>query len=252
MKSSRTEPVTAADQVLASLSIVIPAYNEAERLPASLERILAWADDVGAGLELVVVDDGSRDNTVELARAMAAQEPRLRVETLGRNRGKGAAVRHGFAVATRDYILFSDADLSTPIEEVSKLAAAIAAGADVAIGSRDVADSNIERHQPWYRELMGRTFNRIVQALAVRGIRDTQCGFKMFAQQPGKQAFARGTIDGFAFDVDVLHIAQRMGYRIAEVGVRWINDDRTTVDPIRDATRMFVDVVRIRLRQRGT
>lgn len=237
-------------RVLDSLSIVVPAYNEQARLPASLQRILGWADAASATVEVIVVDDGSSDDTLRIARKIAATEPRLRVEALGRNRGKGAAVRHGFAVATSDYILFSDADLSTPIEQAERLAAAIEAGADVAIGSRDVAESNIERHQPWYRELMGRTFNRIVQTLAVRGIRDTQCGFKLFVAHVGKRCFERGTIDGFAFDVEVLYVAQRFGYRIDEVGVRWINDDRTTVDPVRDAARMFVDVVRIRSRQR--
>ncbi len=237
--------------VLASLSIVVPAYNEAERLPASVQRIIAWADDVGANIEIVVVDDGSSDQTVAIAQQMAVDEPRIRVESLGRNRGKGAAVRRGVSVARKDYILFSDADLSTPIDEVRKLADAIADGADVAIGSRDVADSRIERHQPWYREAMGRTFNRIVRALAVGGISDTQCGFKLFAAEPARRCFSRTTIEGFAFDVEVLFIARKLGYRISEVGVIWVNDERTTVDAFRDSTRMFLDVARIRYRQRG-
>ena len=240
------------NRVLQSLSIVIPAYNEAQRLPASLKRVFAWLDEVGADAEVLVVDDGSRDATLQVARDLAGAEPRLRVFGLERNRGKGAAVRRGVEEAQRDWVLFSDADLSTPIEEVLRLAAAIEAGHEVAIGSRDVVESAIERHQPWYREAMGRTFNRIVQTLAMPGIRDTQCGFKLFSADAAKRSFARMTIEGFAFDVEVLFVARRLGYTIAEVGVRWINDERTTVDPIRDSARMLIDVARIRYRQRGT
>ena len=223
---------------LRSLSIVIPAFDEAQRLPTSLGRVLSWLDEVGADAEVIVVDDGSRDATLEVARGLAQAEPRLKVVTLGTNRGKGAAVRLGV-------------ETSTPIEEVLHLAEAIDGGADIAIGSRDVADSRIERHQPWYREAMGRTFNRIVQAVAMPGIRDTQCGFKLFRSEAASRCFSRMTIERFAFDVEVLYIARRLGYTIAEVGVRWINDERTTVDPIRDASRMLLDVVRIRYRQRG-
>ncbi len=236
---------------LRSLSIVIPAFDEAQRLPTSLGRVLSWLDEVGADAEVIVVDDGSRDATLEVARGLAQAEPRLKVVTLGTNRGKGAAVRLGVETSTRDYVLLCDADLSTPIEEVLHLAEAIDGGADIAIGSRDVADSRIERHQPWYREAMGRTFNRIVQAVAMPGIRDTQCGFKLFRSEAASRCFSRMTIERFAFDVEVLYIARRLGYTIAEVGVRWINDERTTVDPIRDASRMLLDVVRIRYRQRG-
>ena len=238
-------------RVQQSLSIVIPAYNEAERLPRSLARIFSWLDESGTDAEVIVVDDGSRDATLHVAQGLAANEARLRVLGLGRNRGKGAAVRRGVEAAERDWILFSDADLSTPIEEVLRLAEAIEAGSDIAIGSRDVAESDIERHQPWYREAMGRTFNRIVQTLAMPGIADTQCGFKLFSAAAAKRSFARMTIEGFAFDVEVLFIARRLRYDIAEVGVRWINDDRTTVDPVWDSARMLLDVARIRYRQRG-
>lgn len=238
-------------RVQQSLSIVIPAYNEAERLPRTLARIFQWLDETGTNAEVIVVDDGSRDDTLAVAHSLAADEARLKVAWLGRNRGKGAAVRRGVEVAERQWVLFSDADLSTPIEEVLRLAKAVEGGHEIAIGSRDVAESDIERHQPWYREAMGRTFNRIVQALAMPGISDTQCGFKLFSAEAAKRSFARMTIEGFAFDVEVLFIARRLGYTIAEVGVRWINDERTTVDPIRDSARMLLDVGRIRYRQRG-
>lgn len=237
--------------VLRSLSIVVPAYNEAARLPGSVAQIFQWADGCAADVQLIIVDDGSSDDTVAIAQALAGGEPRIRVESLGRNRGKGAAVRRGVEVARRDYVLFSDADLSTPIEEVLRLAEAISLGADIAIGSRDVDGSNIERHQPWYREAMGRTFNRLVRALAVGGISDTQCGFKLFRRAAAQACFARMTIEGFAFDVEILYIARQLRFRIDEVGVRWINDERTTVDPVSDSARMLLDIARIRRRQRG-
>lgn len=236
--------------ILDSLTIVIPAYNEAERIGATLDRVLAWMDGHAPTARIVVVDDGSRDGTVALVEARAASEPRLQVERLGQNRGKGAAVRRGVEVAGTAWILFSDADLSTPIEEIDKLMGAIGAGADIAIASRDRPDSDIARHQPAYREAMGRTFNGLVRALALPGFADTQCGFKLFSAAAAKAAFGRQTIERFAFDVEVLFIARRLGYRIAEVGVRWVNDDRTTVSPVKDAARMLYDIAKIRYRHR--
>ena len=236
---------------LRSLSIVIPAYNESARLPATLTRVVQWMNEAHITGEVIVVDDGSTDDTAALAEQMAATHPTVSVVRLPGNQGKGAAVRRGVEVATEAWVLFSDADLSTPIEEAERLASLADAGADVVIGSRDAKDSQIERHQPWYREAMGRTFNRIVQALAVRGFRDTQCGFKLFSREAARRCFGQMTIERFAFDVEVLYLAQRFGYRIEEVGVRWVNDERTTVDPLRDAAKMFVDVLKIRRRHRA-
>jgi dolichyl-phosphate beta-glucosyltransferase len=238
--------------MLDSLSIVVPAYNEAERLPASLEAMCAWADRSGMDVEIIVADDGSSDDTAALVRRFADADARVKLERLERNRGKGGAVKAGVARAVGRWILITDADLSTPIEEVERLAAAaVARAVPIAIGSRDVAESRIEIHQPWYREAMGRTFNRIVQAVAVPGIADTQCGFKLLRADVAKELFARLTVDGFAFDVELLMLASRLGHAIVEVGVRWRNDDRSRVHPIRDSARMFVDVVRLRLRHRG-
>lgn len=235
--------------MLESLSIVIPAYNEAERLPASLAAVRAWADVAGMPVEILICDDGSRDETATFVRDAAAEDARVRLVSLGQNRGKGAAVRHGVLQARHAWVLISDADLSTPIEEAERLAAAAKArGVPVAIGSRDVADSDIEVHQPWYREAMGRTFNRIVQTLAVPGVRDTQCGFKLLRTDVARAAFDRATVDGFAFDVELLMLVRKLGYEIVEVGVRWRNDDRSTVDPLRDSARMFADVLRLRWR----
>ena len=237
--------------VFDSLSIVIPAYNEADRLPASLERVLAWMDEADVAGEVIVVDDGSTDATVALAEAFTARDPRVSVIRQPGNRGKGAAVRRGVEVSREAWVLFTDADLSTPIEDAQRLAEVADTGVEVVIGSRDVQGSDIERHQPWYREAMGRTFNRIVQTLAVPGVKDTQCGFKLLSREAARRCFGHMTIERFAFDVEVLFLARRFGYQVVEVGVRWRNDDRSTVDPLRDSTRMFVDVLRIRLRHRG-
>lgn len=238
--------------MLESLTIVVPAYNEEARLPATLDAMTAWMDRSGLDVEVLVVDDGSRDGTAAVVDARGAGDARVRLLRLSRNRGKGAAVRAGALDACKAWVLISDADLSTPIEEVERLAAAaISRQVAVVIGSRDVDGSDIEQHQPWYREAMGRTFNRVVQALAVPGIRDTQCGFKLLRADAARAVFRRATVDGFAFDVEMLVLARKLGFTIAEVGVRWRNDDRSKVDPIRDSARMFVDVVKIRLRHRG-
>lgn len=237
--------------VLQSLTIVVPAYNEAQRIGSSIDKLLAWADRRASGVSIIVVDDGSRDDTADVVQRRADAEPRLHIERQIPNRGKGAAVRRGVEAARSEWILFTDADLSTPIDEIDKLIAAIEHGADIAIASRDRPDSLIERHQPAYREAMGRTFNGLVRAMALPGFSDTQCGFKLFRADAAKRAFARMTIERFAFDVEVLFIAQRLGYHIAEVGVVWVNDERTTVSPVKDALRMLADVARIRYRHRG-
>lgn len=234
-----------------SLTIVVPAYNEAARIAPGLRTLCAWAAEHAPGCEIIVVDDGSRDDTRAIVAGIAAEEGRVRLESLPVNRGKGAAVRRGVELAQRAWILLCDADLSTPIGEIDKLAAAAAAGADIAIASRDLPTSDIARHQPAYREALGRAFNGAVRALVLPGLKDTQCGFKLFESAAARRVFARMTIERFAFDVEVLYIARRLGYRIAEVGVRWVDDARSTVDPWRDGMRMVQDIARIRLRHRG-
>ena len=230
-----------------SVSVVIPAFNEAERLGPTLHAILHWARAALVEYELIVVDDGSTDNTAGVA---AGFGPPVRLVRNDRNRGKGWSVRHGVAESRCASILFTDADLSTPIEEYGKLAQALER-AEVVIGSRGLADSNIERHQPWYRETMGKAFNRIVRALVVPGIHDTQCGFKLFRGAVARELFAELTIPGFAFDVEVLYLARRRGYRVAEVPVTWVNDERTRVHAVLDSSRMLRDVLRIRLNHAG-
>lgn len=238
-------------RVADSLAVIVPAFNEAARLRVALPGALAWLDGYAPTAQIILVDDGSTDATLAECHRIAALHPRIEVATLGRNRGKGAAVRRGVELADRAWILFTDADFSTPIAELPRLCVQAEAGASVVIGSRDHREARVERRQPLYRETMGRIFNRIVQAMALPGFSDTQCGFKLFRADVARRCFARQTIERFAFDVEILYVARQLGYRIDEVGVRWRNDDRSTVHPVRDASRMLVDVARIRYRHRG-
>jgi len=229
------------------LSVVIPAYNEASRLPASLERIIAYFGTRSVAYELLVVDDGSSDDTAAVAAAILGPlGERGRVLRNPQNMGKGASVRRGMLAARGARVLFSDADLSAPIEELPKLEQAIDAGAGVAIGSRGVDRTLIEERQPMLRNLMGRVFNVVVQIFAVRGIRDTQCGFKLFAAEAVSPIFARTRIDRFGFDVEVLALAQRLGIVIAEVPGRWHDSPGSRVTLYQGA-RAFLDPMRVRL-----
>ena len=230
-----------------ALSVVIPAFEEARRLPATLAAVIAYASGLGRSVELIVVDDGSRDATAaRAAEALAPLGARSRVLRLETNRGKGAAVRAGVRAARGERVLVSDADLSTPIEELASLERALDAGADVAIGSRALDRSRVERRQALLRDWSGRLFNLVVQLVALPGIHDSQCGFKLFRRAAAERVFARATLDGFGFDVEVLAIARRLGYRIAEVPVRWKNDDDSRVSFARGALA-FLDPLRVRL-----
>lgn len=228
-----------------SLSIVVPAYNEEDRLGPTLETLRGWMDDQDRPIEVVVVDDGSTDGTVALVQAVAASDDRISVISNGENRGKGYSVGHGVSKVSGELVLFSDADLSTPLSEFERLEGALE-GHDIAIGSRAMPDSRLEKRQPFYREMMGRTFNLFVQAMVFPGIRDTQCGFKLFRRKAAEATFGRRKIDGFAFDVEVLFIARRLGMSVAEVPVLWINDEASRVDPIRHSAQMFRDILTIR------
>jgi dolichyl-phosphate beta-glucosyltransferase len=228
------------------LSVVLPAYNEGRRLPPTLRRVLEFLHGSGMRAEVIVVDDGSRDDTVDQVRALAGDGVPLRLIEHGRNRGKGAAVRTGVLAAEGAVVLFSDADLSTPIEEVGKLIQALRAGADVAIGSRAVDRSLVEVHQPRARELMGRTFNLVVQAVVLPGLRDTQCGFKAFTHAAAQRVFAAVRREGFDFDVEALYRARRLGLKVVEVPVRWRNSPDTRVSALGDSMRMLTGVFQIR------
>ena len=223
------------------LSVVIPAYNEERRLAPTLERLRAYLQAGSLDHEIVVVDDGSRDATPDIARSHGAT-----VVSNDGNRGKGFAARRGMLLARGRRRLMTDADLSTPIEDLPRLMARLDEGYGVAIASRALPGSNVEVRQPAYREAMGRLFNLCVRAMAVPGLRDTQCGFKLVTADAAVAAFEHARLDGFSFDVETLFIARRRGFRIAEVPVTWRNDEASRVGPM-NGLRAFLDLGKIRV-----
>lgn len=230
------------------LSIIVPAFNEAGRLEAPVREIAAWIRAEGRRAEVIVVDDGSLDGTSDLVRRLADEFPEVRLIRLAANRGKGYAVRTGVVNAAGAHVLFADADGATPIAEIERLEAALAAGADVAIGSRAVPQTGVAVRARTYRRLMGRMFHQLVRLLAVRGIRDTQCGFKLFRGAVAHDLFSRMRMNGFSFDVEVLLMAQREEYRIAEVPVNWTHQPGSRVNLVLDSLRMARDLFIIRAR----
>ncbi len=232
-----------------SLSIVIPAYNEEARIGASVLRILELVNNRGLDAELIVVDDGSMDLTIASAEKACAEFPALKTRIIAydENRGKGFAVKKGLLAAENEIALFTDADLSTPIEEYEKLVGAIEDDEfDVSFGSRALDRSLIGEHQPWRREQGGKVFNLFMRALTGLPYWDTQCGFKAFRMDKFRPLLENMTIDRFGFDVEFLFVAYRAGLRLTEVPVRWNNDDRTKVKIFRDSIRMFNEVREIR------
>lgn len=195
-----------------------------------------------------MISDGSVDRTEEIVAEFAREHPGFRLIASKPNRGKGYVVRTGMLQAPGDLVLFCDADLATPQEETEKLLEHIHAGADVAIGSRPLADSKLERHQPIHRELLGRAFNKVVQLMAVKGIDDTQCGFKMFTRASAQDVFKRCKLDGFSFDFEAIMIARDLGYRVDEVPIRWSHMEGSKVVLLRDGPRMLRDLVKLRMK----
>jgi dolichyl-phosphate beta-glucosyltransferase len=228
------------------LSVVIPCYNEEQRLPRTVELIERYLDGNQTPFELILVDDGSVDGTRAVMDDAAKQHAGVRIEVLPHNRGKGRALAAGVGVATGDEILVTDADLSTPIEELDKLQAATRNGAGIAIGSRALRGSRVEVSQPLYRVVMGKGFNLIVQAVLLPGIWDTQCGFKLFQADVAHQVFADLITDGFGYDPEVLYRARKQGVKIAEVPVVWRNSAPTKVSAVRSSLDMLKHVVRLR------
>jgi dolichyl-phosphate beta-glucosyltransferase len=236
-------------QVEPELSIVIPAFNEEKRLGRTLTRIRDYFDTHPAGpggIEIIVVDDGSTDATARLVEECAGQVPSLRLISNGENRGKGYSVRHGMLEARGRIALFTDADLSSPIEESEKLLTAIRAGNDIAIGSRALDRSLIAVHQSRFRETAGVIFNGLVRLFTGLPFEDTQCGFKAFVREQSRIIFEQQRTERFGFDPEILFLARRHGLRSVEVPVQWAHDPATKVHVLRDSLLMFADLIYIR------
>ncbi|HUS15356.1 MAG TPA: dolichyl-phosphate beta-glucosyltransferase [Chloroflexia bacterium] len=228
------------------LSVVIPMYNEAARMRNSLPSLLSYLAAQPYSYEVIAVDDGSADNTVALARELLAAVPDHRVIETRPNRGKGHALRAGMPASRGQFVLFTDADLSTPPAELEKFWPWLEQGVDVVIGSRKMAGAVLVRRQPWLRERMGKVFTWLSDRLATRDISDVTCGFKVFTRPAAHDLFRRGRLNDFSFDAEILFLAQRRGYTIKEVPVTWHDERGTTVRLVRDAMRALRGLLRIR------
>lgn len=229
-----------------SYTIIIPAYNESQRIAASLDKIIAYTSEQQWMTEILVVNDGSRDNTADIVREYARTHPQVRLIENPGNRGKGYTVRHGMSQATGEILLFTDADLSSPIQESKKLFAAIQAGADVAIGSRWLQRELQTERQPLHRQLFGRIFNLLLRIILGLKYKDTQCGFKAFTRKAALALFPRQRIERWGFDPELLFLSLKYGFNIAEVPVEWAHDDRSKINPVVDGFKMFVEMLKIR------
>src|SRR5512146_2837712 len=227
-------------------SIVIPAYNEGQRITATLDKVLDYLAREHWQAEIIVVNDGSRDDTPAIVRGYAAQHSSVRLLENPGNRGKGYSVRHAMREARGDVLLFSDADLSSPIYEATKLFAALAAGADIAIGSRWLQRELQTERQPFSRQLFGRVFNPLSRLILGLRFKDTQCGFKAFTRGAAQEIFTRQRIERWGFDPELLFLAKKLGFRVAEVPVEWAHDERSKINPLTDGFRMFTEMLTIR------
>lgn len=232
-------------------SIVIPAFNEAVRLRQTLERIYQFMEQWGVTFEVIVVDDGSTDQTSRVVEEKMRNHKGLRLVKLPFNQGKGYAVKTGILQAEGKYILFSDADLSTPIEELPNLYRCLEKGFDIAIASRACPGAILEVHQPLYREFMGRVFNILVRVFLLPDIYDTQCGFKLFRGDVAKEVFRKQKLKGFSFDFEVLYIARKLGYKIIEVPVHWRHSPGSKVKVLKNGVASFIDIFKTKWRGKG-
>ena len=234
------------DVELLTYSIVIPAYNESQRIEATLEKIVAHVANMGWTAEIIVVNDGSRDSTPEIVREWARRNPIIRVVENPGNLGKGYSVRHGMMEAGGDVLLFTDADLSSPICEADKLIAAIKRGADIAIGSRWLRTELQTERQPLYRQFFGRIFNLLLRIILGLRFKDTQCGLKAFSRRAAQAVFPRQRIERWGFDPEILFLGNKAGMVTVEVPVEWAHDERSKINPLTDGLKMFIELLRIR------
>lgn len=230
---------------MTDLSVVIPAYNEEARLPRTLDSVYKYLSNRGGNFEIIVVDDGSVDHTADAVETYAATRDNVRLISYAPNQGKGHAVRTGMLAAVGDLVLFDDADGASPIEEIEKLERSITGGADVAIGSRAKPDDTRHVEALAYRKYIGNTFNVLVQSLVLPGFHDTQCGFKMFKHKIAKDLFSVTTMNGYAFDVEILYVAKMRGYKIDEIPINWTNIDGSKVNVLTDSPKMLVELLKV-------
>ena len=230
------------------LSIVIPVYNEEKRMHVSLSKVVDYVkkNGISDNSEIIVVNDGSLDNTVSVINQFKEDYNFIKLVDYKDNKGKGYAVKKGVLSAKGDYILFMDADLSTPLEEINKVIQFLDMSYDLSIGSRGLKDSKIIIRQPIYRRAMGKIFNLTVRLLLIKKIRDTQCGFKCFKKEIAREIFNQTKISGFCFDVEVLYIAQRKGYRIKEIPVKWYDFPDSKVGIFKDSLKMLIEIFKIK------
>jgi len=241
----QTRTITRTEQIL-QYSIIIPAYNESARIPATLERVVSCLRERGWQAEVIVVNDGSRDATADVVRNFAVNAPEVRLIENPGNHGKGYSVRHGMLEARGDVMLFTDSDLSAPIEEAERLFDAIAQGADIAIGSRWLESGRQTHRQPLYRQFFGRCFNAVTRLVMGLHFADTQCGFKAFTRSAAQTVFQLQTIERWGFDPEILFIALKRGLRVVEVPVSWAHDERTRMSYLRDGVKMLQEIALIR------
>jgi dolichyl-phosphate beta-glucosyltransferase len=228
------------------ISVVIPAYNESRRISPTLEKIYAYLKGHSWQFEIIVIDDASTDDTKTVLQQIQDRLPLIQyLSSPPPNKGKGHAVRQGVAASRGEIVLISDADLSTPVEDIEKLLVHLDQGYDVVIGSRGLKDSDVRVRQPFFRIAMGKTFNKLVRLMVLEDFRDTQCGFKLFRGACAREIFRQSTIRRFAFDVEILSLAKKRGCKIREVPITWLNSPESKVDPIRDSFQMLTDIFRL-------
>jgi len=232
------------------LSVIVPAFNEERRLPPTLVDMVDHLDEWGKSYEIIVVDDGSTDETPTVVEKFARLRPQVRLIRLPANRGKGAAVKTGMESAYGARRLFADADGSTPFGEIRRLMEQLDSGADVAIGSRALASQATRVQTVWYRKVLGRIFNGTVNLLLLPHIADTQCGFKLFTAAAAREIFHRQTVSRFSFDVEILYIARRLGLEVVEVPINWTNVPGSKVNLVLDSAQMLLEVLLVRFRHR--
>ncbi len=250
LKHSEQDITTPSPPPEIFLSIVIPVYNEEKRLGSSLEAIVKYLQDKPWSREIVLVDDGSTDNGLEMARQKLADRETLRVISYGTNRGKGYALKQGILAGQGRYILFTDADLSTPIEELDKMWPWFEQGFDIVQGSRKTRGAEVVQHQPWLRENMGKAFTWLSNVIAQVNVSDVTCGFKGYRREVAHELYGCQQIFDWSFDAEIIHLARRGGYRLKEVPVRWHDERGTKVHLVRDSLRSFQGLVMIRLNGR--